>query len=122
MISHGLTLTLLDYNKKRKEPSGERLEHWISGQKKCTLAQGLVALNQLTHTNCFWGFLVCGQALDQWQKNWEFGCIYGFVIVLGRWKDLGKVTWVFYLTLNLIAVSKLGLLRIAVSGIGVWLS
>jgi hypothetical protein len=41
----------------RKETSGERVERQFFGTKEeRTLAQGLVALNQLTHTNCFWIF------------------------------------------------------------------
>jgi hypothetical protein len=89
--THAPKTTLLHQNKKcEKKHRANDLNARSLDKRKRTLAQGLVALDQLTHTNRFWVFLVCGQALDQWQENWELGCIYGFAVVFGEIEEFGK--------------------------------
>jgi hypothetical protein len=91
-----------------------------SDSKKCTLAQGLVALNQLTHTNCFWIFSVCGTDLGPVARKLGVGV---YIRVCGCFWGDGRisevVSCVFHSSLDVVDVSKLGLWLAGVADIGV---
>jgi hypothetical protein len=85
--TYSLTLTFLHQNKKcEKKHRAKGLNVSSSDSKKCTLAQGLVALNQLTHTNCFWIFW------GLWDRPWTSGEeVGGWGVYMGLWLFLGRL-------------------------------
>jgi hypothetical protein len=121
--THAPKTTLLHQNKKCEK------KHWTDGlnasssdKRERTLAQGLVALNQLTHT-IFLGFFglwtglgpVAGK-LGVGVYIWVCGCFWGDRRI---WEE---VRYAFHFCLVLVDIGKLELLSAVVAGIGVCLS